>query len=94
MFHLLQVSNEQLLLWKDKTKNPNNTFEPSDSKCDLKDNILKKDAGKIMDKTKLPLLGISYGKFNYGMAKFKVGPLVCSQGKSHSTTVKTQTKVS
>ena len=64
----------------DKTKNPSNKFEPSESKCDLKDMILKKDAGKIMGKTKLPILGISYGRFSYGTARMTVGPLVCSPG--------------
>ena len=80
MFYLFQVTNQQLLHWMDRTRNQTNTFEPIQSNCDRKDNVLKRDSGKIMDVTKLPILGISYGKFSSGMARLKLGPLVCSPG--------------
>ena len=71
---------KQLLFWKDKFGNPQQLRPSGTSKCDEKLPILKIDQGVISDKTKLPILGISYGHFSYGFADIVIGPLTCTSG--------------
>ena len=54
---------KQLLFWKDISGNPQQLRPSGTSKCDEKSIYLETDEGVISDKTKLPILGISYGHF-------------------------------
>ena len=58
--------------------NSNNVFEVVESKCNLKHREPKMDSGVITDKTKLPILSVSYGRIIDGMARISIGPLECS----------------
>ena len=71
---------KQLLFWKDNSGNLQQLRPSGTSKCDEKLPILKIDEGIISDKTKLPILGVSYGDFSYGSADIVIGPLTCYSG--------------
>ena len=43
---------------------------------------METDEGVISDKSKLPILGVSYGHFAFGSAEIMIGPLTCSSGES------------
>ena len=60
--------------------NSNNSLNVIESNCDLKHSDLRIDSGVVTDKEKLPILGISYGRFLQGSAKIIIGPLTCSSG--------------
>ena len=71
---------KQLLFWKDNAGNPQQLRPSGTSKCDEKLPILKIDEGILSDKTKLPILGVSYGHFSHGSANIVIGPLTCHSG--------------
>ena len=71
---------KQLLFWKDNTRNPHQLRPSGPSTCDEKSPISKIDEGVITDKSKLPILGVSYGHFTHGSAEIMIGPLICSSG--------------
>ena len=73
---------KQLLFWKDKFGNPQQLRPSGTSKCDEKSIYLETDEGVISDKSKLPILGVSYGHFAFGSAEIIIGPLTCSSGES------------
>ena len=77
---LFQSDQKQLLFWKDNSGNAHQLRPSGTSKCDEKSIFLETDEGVISDKTKLPILGISYGHFLYGSAEIVIGPLTCSSG--------------
>ena len=75
-----QNDQKQLLFWKDNSGNAHHLRPSGESKCDEKSIFLQTDEGVISDKTKLPILGVSYGHFSYGSADIVIGPLTCTSG--------------
>ena len=77
-----QNDGKQLLFWKDNSGNSHELRPSGRSKCDDLSIYLKTDEGVISDKSKLPILGVSYGHFAFGSAEIMIGPLRCSSGES------------
>ena len=77
-----QNDGKQLLFWKDNSGNSHELRPSGKSKCDDLSIYLETDEGVISDKSKLPILGVSYGHFAFGSAEIIIGPLTCSSGES------------
>ena len=71
-----------MLFWKDNSGNSHELRPSGKSKCDDLSIYSETDEGVISDKSKLPILGVSYGHFAFGSAEIIIGPLTCSSGES------------